>query len=131
MDDENEEDILQDDELIMFEPPNDCNVIPSDHHPLKYFENLRKCVIPGIDNDGNITSLSDCNGAMILLSLHVASSDDIKCYMYINGECLRFAPGDILKVLPNFFDDGFDDNTRWKTSKEAEGLIAGMESIAM
>lgn len=32
--------------LIMFIPPNDCNTIPSRHIPEKYFDLSRICLIP-------------------------------------------------------------------------------------
>ena len=38
------------------------------------------------------------------LSFHVDSAENIRCYLYINGQCTRFLPPDIKMVLPLFFE---------------------------
>merc|ERR1712228_1073682 len=88
--DKNEKEIMSGDELIMFEAPNNCNKIANDYHPMIFFETSRQCLIPqsnyneGKNTESTISSLSHCNGAMLLLSFHIESNKTIKCYMYMN-----------------------------------------------
>merc|ERR1712113_696801 len=113
------------DELIFFEPPNNANKLPQGQIlPMFYFDTSRTVLIPSIGydegkNDDNkkedvdqkkkvltsvINSLSKMNGAMLVLSFHVESSDVIRCYLSINGQIIRFMPSDIQNLLPAFFD---------------------------
>merc|ERR1712048_306523 len=73
-----------------------------------------------------INTLSKMNGAMLVLSFHVESSDVIRCYLSINGQIIRFMPSDIQNLLPAFFDTEFGDNAKWKESKEAAQLVGDM-----
>merc|ERR550539_111300 len=74
-----------------------------------------------------ITSQSNCNGAMIVLSFHVESTDEMRCYMYINGQVLRFMPEDIQLVLPLFFDAEFKKNKEFAQSEKAKKLVKKMK----
>merc|ERR1712130_789526 len=152
--DNKDKEIFEKDEIIIFEPPNDCNQFPEDkQQPLFYFDTARTCIIPNMtypkeeevqtnndddedDDDSDqkdvelnrtITSMSACNGAMMTLSFHVEAIDEIRCYLYMNGQAMRFMPEDIVKVLPKFFDPQFRDNFKWTPhNKEAQKLIARM-----
>merc|ERR1712129_228895 len=56
--------------------------------------------------DTKITALntgSTCDGKMLTFSFHAEAEDNIRCYMYSNGQMMRFMPKDILTVLPRFF----------------------------
>merc|ERR1712228_714107 len=137
------------DELIFFEPPKNCNSFPEKDQPqpMFYFDMSRTCIVPHIGykngslkdepsvNQKNqkkkllesaITSQSNCNGAMILLSFHVESSDEIRCYIYINGQVLRFNPNDITQLLPVFFDKEFETNSKFAESALAKKLVNEM-----
>ena len=134
--------ILKEDELIIFEPPNNCNSFPETRHgALFHFDLSRTCIIPCVSaKDGaeeivdfqkkklfeTITSQSNCNGAMIVLSFHVESTDEIRCYCYINGQIMRFMPSDIINLLPLFFDKEFGDNKKFAVSKRAKELVEEM-----
>merc|ERR1712228_410582 len=41
--------------------------------------------------------------AMLTASFHVKEVDQILCYLYINGQYLRFMPDDVVDILPRFF----------------------------
>merc|ERR1712228_255523 len=141
--DNKDKDILTKDELIFFEPPNDCNKLPKEEHvPMVYFETSRTCIIPrvGYGDDrpyiedpkerilkATITSRMHCNGAMLMLSFHVESKDEIRCYMYLNGQIMRFMPNDIRVLLPKFFDKEFGDNKGFAESKDAQKLVDAMK----
>merc|ERR1719245_1840944 len=101
------------DPLIMFDPPNDCNSIPHQHLAEKYFDLSRICLIPRSGykpwnerngNDKAIDSTTAAQGQIMTLSYHSWASDEIKCYLYWQGQCHRFYPEDISKLLPNIFN---------------------------
>merc|ERR1719245_1871851 len=93
------------DELIIFDPPNDCNTIPHQHLAEKYFDLSRMCLIPKSD---------------------YKSLDEVKCYLYWQGQGHRFYPNDIKKVLPNIFNMN-QENKAFIKSKEAKELINRMK----
>ena len=152
--DNKNKDILDDDELIIYQPPDNCNQFPKGkYEPMFYFDTTRTSIIPQIGyNNGinaesdpslmtqkdsnkdpkqkaltsNINALNACNGAIMVLSFHVESAEEIRCYVYLNGQILRFMPEDITLVLPKFFDSNFGDNKLWPKSEEAKQLIDEM-----
>eukprot|EP01084_Bolivina_argentea_P217346 369032_1 len=112
------------DEIIFYEPPNNCNKFPTGKHtPLFYFETLKTCIIPskGYHNklksdeekvdpqllQQTVTSSSKCDGTMLVLSFHVESVEEIRCYLHMNGQVSRFLPQDMINVLPHFFDENY------------------------
>merc|ERR1712228_601670 len=146
--------VLKKDELIFFEPPKDCNTFPKgQHQPLFYFDTSRTCIVPNMvypkkknqstdDNDDDddddqkevqqngytMTSVSKKGGTMTF-SFHVESVDVIRCYFYVNGQCIRFMPEDIKLLLPLFFDEKYGKNAEFANSKEAETLINEMKDL--
>eukprot|EP00486_Rosalina_sp_Unknown_P005103 CAMPEP_0201570448 /NCGR_PEP_ID=MMETSP0190_2-20130828/12727_1 /ASSEMBLY_ACC=CAM_ASM_000263 /TAXON_ID=37353 /ORGANISM="Rosalina sp." /LENGTH=564 /DNA_ID=CAMNT_0047994011 /DNA_START=35 /DNA_END=1726 /DNA_ORIENTATION=+ len=144
------------DEIIFFEPPENCNKIPDEedgHMPLWFFDSSRTCIIPneGYENGKHlkdidkmassksgknneekalsepITSSTPCKGAIMVLSFHVEADNLIRCYMYLNGQISRFMPDDIIKVLPRFFDKKFGNNAKFPKSKIAQELVERMK----
>merc|ERR1712087_500806 len=67
--------------------------------------------------------------AVMMVSFHVMSHDEIRCYLHINGQGMRFLPDDIRTVLPHFFDPKFGENSQWKDSKAAEEMVARMQPL--
>eukprot|EP01084_Bolivina_argentea_P245334 410778_1 len=63
----------------------------------------------------NIKSNDHCKGGMLTISFHAIQQDEIKCYLYFNGQVTRFFPEtDIKDLLPVFFDEEYDkDNETW------------------
>jgi len=148
--DKKDYDISKKDELIFFEPPKDCNSFPKEKaQPLFYFDTSRTCIIPnddykpgkmgpGVNANGGgdqkkklleqpVTSTAPASAASIMLSFHVEASDEIRCYMYINGQVMRFMPSDIINLLPLFFDKTFGDNADFAQSKRAQQLVDEMK----
>merc|ERR1712130_645364 len=145
--DNKNKDILKEDELIIYEPPSDCSDFPKDvQQPLFYFETSKTCIIPNetypkeVDkkNDDEkkneideqqlamnkiINSQSTCNGAMMTLSFHVESVDEIRCYIYSNGQAMRFMPEDIRELLPLLFDSEYENNKKWIASNECYQIV--------
>merc|ERR1712241_454778 len=128
------------DELIFYDPPSNANKLPQGQRSsMAYFNASRTVLIPGSGDDVNgddqkkkdlakvKTSLEGCKGAMMTLSFHVESADEIRCYLYLNGKCIRFMPRDIIDVLPFFFHPEVAGNKDWKTSEEALELVAEIQ----
>ena len=70
----------------------------------------------------NINSGFGAKGALLCLSFHVLASDQIKCYMYLNGQVSRFMADDIIQVLPRYFVEN-DENKKWIKSTQARDLV--------
>ena len=138
-----EKDVCDGDEVIFYEPPNDCNSFPPNGQvPMFYFETSRTCVLPGYvgsddeknsmmslkdrEKRGLINSLSANQGGTLLFSFHVESEYEIRCYVYVNGQAFRFLPKDIRLVLPKLFDMAWENNRKWIESKDCDVLIKKM-----
>ena len=114
------------------QPPVECNTIPSGRHVAEwYFESTKKCLIPGKyfgdekkENDDlqpeekTITSDDAVGGKLITFSFHCEKKDQIKCYMYWNGQCVRFYPQDIIQIFKYMFVpkqyERFKQSKNWK-----------------
>eukprot|EP01084_Bolivina_argentea_P248535 415754_1 len=143
--------IAEEDELIIWEPPTDCNTFPDEkdrgYVPFWFFDSTRTCIVPNDDYDDMksdidkqlksmkdvVTSKTGANGKLITLSFHVESDVEIRAYWYINGQVARFLPMDILYILPQFFDPKVCDNHLWLKSKDAREMMhrikKGMKDI--
>eukprot|EP01084_Bolivina_argentea_P155425 270844_1 len=117
------------DEVIFFEPPNDCNEIPDDPYTqLWFFDSSQTCIIPNTlyGNKSNlISSGSTDTGKLMILSFHVISPDENRCYLYLNGGMTRFFPQDIIDILPLFFEQT-NENKIFKNSKTAQNMVNQM-----
>jgi len=45
-------------------------------------------------------------GRMLVFSFHIMSKDEVRCYLFYQGQCFRFLGEDLLNVLPTFFVNG-------------------------
>merc|ERR1719361_2456929 len=125
--------------VLFYAPPENCRSLPHPVNPFRFFENARACVVPDEDyverlkekdvanqkSPKTVTTLSIKRG--IVLSFHCLSTEEIRCYLYMNGQGMRFMPEDICHLLPIFFDPEFEDNKKWATSKEAKNLVREMD----
>ncbi len=88
--------------------------------PEWYFAASKQCIIPGEGyNNGkggndNMTNTIGCitksNGKLITLSFHIEAADEIKCYLFYEGQASRFYGQDILQVFPTLFDMEYKNN---------------------
>eukprot|EP01084_Bolivina_argentea_P166706 289385_1 len=100
------------DSLTFFDPPINCNTTPNEQHvPEWSFAASRQCIIPGDGyNAGegvcknNLDCISKSNGQLITFSFHIEAPDEIKCYLFYEGQASRFYAQDILQVFPRLFD---------------------------
>ena len=42
-------------------------------------------------------------GQMLVFSFHALSAEEVRCYMFYCGRCLRFYPNDIFHIIPELF----------------------------
>ena len=66
-----------------------------------------------------------CKGAFMVLSFHVMSPDEIRCYIYLNGQFVRFQPDDIKYMLPQFFKQN-EQNLTFSQSNKIDMMIKDM-----
>eukprot|EP01084_Bolivina_argentea_P065926 120183_1 len=110
-------------DLTVFLYPNDSNTIPIDHVPEINFDLTRRCIIP------NITSLTNVCGQLITLSFIVEQLDGIRCYLYWNGQTMRFQGEDIIQVLPFLFENSEENVEFIKKSTELEEMKKAFNSV--
>merc|ERR1712087_256034 len=136
-------------EHIFFEPAANCNALPqhpNGHVPLWFFDSSATSIIPSIGyhkemgkkdvakanmigrapSEKNITSGSACAGAMLLLSFHVEAANEIRCYMYLNGQVARFFADDIVDLLPRYFADS-EENKAYLAGEDVKAAVANIE----
>merc|ERR1719204_227563 len=135
-------------EHIFFEPPANCNTFPehkNGHVPLWFFDSSKTSIIPHIGyhkdlkskdaakglnrqpSEQNITSGSACAGAMLLLSFHVEAVNEIRCYMYLNGQVARFFADDITELLPRYFVDS-EENKAYLAGDDVKQAVSKIKS---
>ena len=44
-------------------------------------------------------------GEMLVFSFHVLGAEEIRCYLFCNGQFLRFHPNDVVNILPKLYKD--------------------------
>eukprot|EP01083_Nonionella_stella_P068423 181634_1 len=72
----------------------------------------------------HITGLSSCNGALLTFSFQVEQENEIKCYLWWQGKCIRFLPSDVIDILPQIFDEKAHANNKlFATSAMAKGIV--------
>ena len=60
---------------------------------------------------------------MLTFSFLVKKADVVKCYLYWNGQMIRFMPQDICTVLPKIFNMGFRGNKAFLKDEDNVGEI--------
>jgi len=109
--------------VYMYEPPENCRIVPDNAVPEWYISSSRTCILPdveyGDDSDkkaksrsrnSNIGANSHCQGSLLTFCFHVKMMDVIKCYLYWNGQVIRFMPQDIKTVFPTMFNMKYGGN---------------------
>ena len=62
-------------------------------------------------------------GQMLVFSFHVLGAEEIRCYLFCNGQFLRFHPNDVVNILPILYKNS--DKVRsallekWNQNEEA------------
>jgi len=136
------------DEIYFYEPPSNCNTMPTEQNdkivPLWYFDASKTSIIPHIGyneamnskdptkhiskvvNKQNINSSLACKGSLLVLSFHVEAINEIRAYLYLNGQITRFFPEDITGLLPRFFVDS-KENRKFAKGDAAQTMVEAMK----
>ena len=78
--------------------------------------------------DTNIGTNNHCKGGLMTLSFHVKSENEIKIYLFWNGNMIRFMPEDIKTVLQRLFVDSEENKSYLKDEEgDLEKLIEDMK----
>ena len=113
-------------EIFMYEPPEDCRDIPKDYVPEWFMNASKTCLLPHMKyKDDMKTDIPGINqfrresgavfhwsSAMLCISFVVMDKERIKAHLFWSGEMGRFQAEDITQVLPAIFDirqSRFDD----------------------
>merc|ERR1740123_996118 len=67
--------------------------------------NCLKALIPNPTKNEFYGVKEHLEGQMCVFSFHVMSAEEIRCYMFYGGQCLRFYANDIFNILPELFAD--------------------------
>jgi len=124
----------KDEDLIMFEPPDDANSLPDKHVPEWYFNAAKTVIIPSggykdsqkskdFDIQETITADHAYKGRTITLSFHVDDEESVRCYLFWNGCYIRIVyPQDLKKILLSVFDIEYKDNKNYLEQKADDDL---------
>ena len=62
---------------------------------------------------------------VVLFSYHLYNKEEIKCYLFWQGQVHRFYPQDLLEVLPTLFVKNYENET-FPTTYQAANLVTEM-----
>eukprot|EP01083_Nonionella_stella_P079976 219539_1 len=110
------------DDIWMYEPPADCQNITNDTVPEWYINSSATCLCPKSDTRASFGATTHCKRGTLTLSFHVKEERIIKCYLFWNGQMMRFFPDDIKSVLPGLFNP----KKQGKRDKAEEELLDAM-----
>lgn len=111
------------DDTYFWIPPNDCNKVDEKLGIREiYFDRITQCILPhkGYNQTKNVPNYKDddakikykslrepitCKfmGGLLTFSFIVEAQDEITCYLWYQGRCIRFLPQDISQILPAMF----------------------------
>eukprot|EP01084_Bolivina_argentea_P312447 540926_1 len=124
-------------DVWLYEPPANCRYVPSDAVAEWHINASRTCLLPDLEyGDGkkaadankvqtprmetvsmltksNIEASFHCKGSLLTFSFIVKEQDQIKCYLYWNGQTIRFMPEDVKIILPRIFNLDYGDNNNY------------------
>eukprot|EP01083_Nonionella_stella_P005141 14924_1 len=98
------------DKLYLFKPKkfnrfeeNDQELVHSALHHNSISSVLPRMVSKSKDDDFNVRE--GLRGQMFVVSFHIVMKEEIRCYLFYQGQCFRFYGEDLINVLPMFFYD--------------------------
>jgi len=94
---------------------------------LGYFHRAKACIIPDFKDKAKDKAPLDSMtlGPHFTLSFQVDTVDDMRCYLFMNGQCARFIPEDIVLLMPPYFVQS-EANKAFVESEEALFIIMKM-----
>merc|ERR1712228_805103 len=96
------------DKLYLFQP-KEFNEFESNKQELIHsalHHNSISSILPRMKAESKDFAVRDAlNGQMFVISWHIISKEEIRCYMFYQGMCFRFFGEDLINLLPIFFAD--------------------------
>eukprot|EP01083_Nonionella_stella_P005140 14921_1 len=90
--------------------------------------NTIKSMVPRKGRQPDYSALETVRGQMFIISYHVMSREEIRCYVFYEAQCFRFYGEDLINVIPIFFDDtdkakqillnAYQTDQKWKKNFE-------------
>merc|ERR1712129_13693 len=125
-------------ELTMWEAPEDCRDIPPDYKAGWFFNASSTSIIPHAEYKAGAVPHAEKNNKtnenvfmqnkslnnMMTLSFHAMTSDEIRCYLTLGGGMMRFMAKDITGVFGKLFDMNVHGNKEFIAGQTAQKLIA-------
>ena len=139
--------------LFAYSPPSNCSRIVDVEPviPEWYFNASKECMLPGKgygkdkgDKDSNekpdteqtqnIDVGTPMGGYQFTLSFHVAAVDDIKCYIFHNGQIARFFPQDMVDLWHIWFVNDYGpfrgDKDTWTEVNDIQAMLRDDDFVA-
>eukprot|EP01083_Nonionella_stella_P165145 548708_1 len=114
------------DDIWMYEAP-DGRYIPKDAVGEWYIDSSFNWLGPSTETEGSFGAKSHCKAKTLTLSFHAKAQNVIKCYLFWNGEMMRFMADDIKTVLPCLFNPQRQTNRNEEEEKALDALIKDLE----
>ena len=108
------------DTMYLHQPPANCCDAPNDVVPEWGLSASCTSLLPNIGHtsklntdknkknnkllQSNIDITSHCKSSLLTLSFQVIQYNEIHCYLYWNGQMIRFLPSDMKQLLPRIFN---------------------------
>eukprot|EP01083_Nonionella_stella_P069615 185671_1 len=116
-----ERDDIEVNEVIMFEHRKECGTIPAAHIAEWYQHLARKCIIPGsVKGIPTITAADHAHGQLMTLNFQIESVNETRCYLFWNGQSMRFKGEHLGELLSSIFVS--TDDIDWKDVKKKKLL---------
>ena len=144
------------DDFFLYEPPHGVYTrdIPKVEASEWYISATRTCLLPNMkynkfeaigdqnpknkgqddeknkkpEEDTNVGASFHCKGGLLTFSFHVKAIDQIKCYLFWNGQMIRCFADEIFWILPQLFDMEKEENKTYIKSEEFEILVNNMKA---
>ena len=76
----------------------------------------------------HVSTSESWTSALLTFSFQVEQDDQIKCYLWYQGRCIRFLPSDVVDILPKLFDPDAYNNKNWNHNNlDAQLLITSTQ----
>ena len=124
--------------VFLFSPPSNCNRVADVHPaiPESYFSASKTCMLPkDTENEAPAINVTmPLAGFQFTLSFHVAAADDIKCYLFRDGQMSRFFPQDMVDLWHIWFVKDYGpfrgDQDTWNLVNKIQAMLRDDDFVA-
>mmetsp|Transcript_10409 Transcript_10409/g.9419 ORF Transcript_10409/g.9419 Transcript_10409/m.9419 type:complete len:201 (+) Transcript_10409:3-605(+) len=141
------------DDTYMYCAPGDCRDIPSNYVPEWFVSASKSTLLPDLEYGDGQNALKDANsdkaktdetkeklekanigsgfhakGGLLTFSFQCKAADQIKCFLFYNGQVIRLFPDEIEDVFPQIFNMEHPRNKGYFTNnKHFKSTMANIE----